>query len=193
MKLIIASNNAHKIYEIKQILAGKFDEILSLKDAGVDHETVEDGNTFMENALKKAREIAEISGCAALADDSGLCVEALGGAPGIYSARYAGVTDSTIRDAENVKFLLKNLDNAENRSAKFTCAVALVHPDGKEVTAEGYMHGSIIDSPRGSAGFGYDPVFLPDGYIRTVAELSDGEKNSISHRGRALELLLTKI
>ena len=193
MKLIIASNNAHKIYEIKQILAGKFDEILSLKDAGVDHETVEDGNTFMENALKKAREIAEISGCAALADDSGLCVEALGGAPGIYSARYAGVTDSTIRDAENVKFLLKNLDNAENRSAKFTCAVALVYPDGKEVTAEGYMHGSIIDSPRGSAGFGYDPVFLPDGYIRTVAELSDGEKNSISHRGRALELLLTKI
>ena len=108
MKLIIASNNAHKIYEIKQILAGKFDEILSLKDAGVDHETVEDGNTFMENALKKAREIAEISGCAALADDSGLCVEALGGAPGIYSARYAGVTDSTIRDAENVKFLLKS-------------------------------------------------------------------------------------
>lgn len=193
MKLIIASNNAHKIYEIKQILAGKFDEILSLKDAGVDHETVEDGNTFMENALKKAREIAEISGCAALADDSGLCVEALGGAPGIYSARYAGVTDSTIRDAENIKFLLKNLDNAENRSAKFTCAVALVYPDGKEVTAEGYMHGSIIDSPRGSAGFGYDPVFLPDGYIRTVAELSDSEKNSISHRGRALELLLTKI
>ncbi len=193
MKLIIASNNAHKIYEIKQILAGKFDEILSLSEAGVDHETVEDGTTFAENALKKAREIAEITGCAALADDSGLCVSALGGAPGVISARYAGggVVHST--DAENNALLLKNLEGATDRAAYFICAMALVYPDGRLVSAEGYMYGNIIDTPRGSQGFGYDPLFLPVGEVRTVAELSDSEKNAISHRGNALKNLLSKI
>ena len=193
MKLIIASNNAHKIHEIKQILAGKFDEMLSLFEAGVDHETVEDGTTFAENALKKAREIAEITGCAALADDSGLCVPALDGAPGVISARYAGggVVHST--DAENNALLLKNLEGVSDRGAYFICAMALVYPDGKIVSAEGYMHGNIIDSPRGSQGFGYDPLFLPAGESRTVAELSDAEKNAISHRGNALKNLLSKI
>ena len=193
MKLIIASNNAHKIQEIKQILSGRFDEILSLREAGVDHETVEDGETFMDNALKKAREISEITGCAALADDSGLCVNALGGAPGIISARYAGGGVEHSTDAENNTLLLENLKNTTDRSAYFICTVALVYPDGREICAEGYMHGSIIDSPRGAQGFGYDPLFLPDGETRTAAELSDGEKNAISHRGNALKNLLSKI
>ena len=193
MKLIIASNNVHKIHEIKQILAGKFDEILSLSEAGVYHETVEDGATFAENALKKAREIAEITGCAALADDSGLCVSALDGEPGVISARYAGggVVHST--DAENNALLLKNLEGVSDRGAYFICAMALVYPDGRLVSAEGYMHGNIIDSPRGNQGFGYDPLFLPVGESRTVAELSDEEKNAISHRGNALKNLLSKI
>lgn len=193
MKLIIASNNAHKIYEIKQILSGKFDEILSLREAGVDHETVEDGATFAENAYKKAREIAEITGCAALADDSGLCVNALDGAPGIISARYAGGGVNHSTDAENNALLLKNLTGVEDRSAYFVCTIALVYPDGRLVSAEGFMHGSIIDTPRGQQGFGYDPLFLPCGESRTVAELSDGEKNAISHRGNALKNLLSKI
>lgn len=193
MKLIIASNNSHKIYEIKQILKDRFEEILSLKDAGVDHETVEDGDSFMANALKKAREIAEITGCAALADDSGLCVDALGGEPGIYSARFAGESDPKLRDGANNRLLLSRLDGVADRGAHFTCAVALVYPDGTQVTAEGYMQGSIIDTPRGSQGFGYDPIFLPVGYDRTVAQLSDGEKNAISHRGNALKNLLSKL
>ena len=193
MKLIIASNNAHKIHEIKQILSGKFDEILSLREAGVDHETVEDGKTFMENALKKAREIAEITGFAALADDSGLCVNALGGAPGIISARYAGDGVRHSTDAENNALLLKNLEGVSDRSAYFICTIALVNPDGREICAEGYMHGSIIEAPRGAQGFGYDPLFLPLGESRTAAELSNEEKNAISHRGNALNNLLEKI
>ncbi len=193
MKLIIASNNAHKIYEIKQILSGKFEEILSLREAGVDHETVEDGKTFAENALKKAREIAEITGCAALADDSGLCVNALDGAPGIYSARYAGGCSEHSADEENNALLLKNLAGKADRSAYFICTVALVYPDGRELLSEGFMHGKIIESPRGINGFGYDPLFLPDGESRTAAELSDEEKNAISHRGNALKNLLIKI
>lgn len=193
MKLIIASNNAHKVQEIKQILAGKFEEMLSLREAGVTHETVEDGSTFVENALKKAREIAEITGYAAIADDSGLCVNALDGAPGIYSARYAGECAEHTTDEANNLLLLKKLDGVSDRSAYFICTVALVYPDGREVLAEGYMHGSIIDTPRGVRGFGYDPLFLPMGESRTVAELSDAEKNAISHRGRALTELLNKI
>ncbi len=193
MKLIIASNNTHKVGEIKQILDGKFDEILSLREAAVDHETIEDGDSFMANSLKKAREIAEITGCAALADDSGLCVDALGGAPGIYSARYAGEDDPKLRDKANCDLLLKNLQGETNRGAHFTCAIALVYPDGREVRAEGYMHGEIINAPRGSAGFGYDPLFQPVGYTCTVAEMSENEKNSISHRANALADLLTKI
>lgn len=193
MRLIIASNNAHKIHEIKQILDGKFEEMLSLREAGVDHETVEDGQTFAENALKKAREIAQITGCAAMADDSGLCVNILDGAPGIFSARYSGCTIPGQVDKANNDLLLKNLDGKTDRSAYFVCTVALVYPDGREIVAEGYMHGEIIDTPRGPHGFGYDPIFLPAGQTRTAAELSDEEKNAISHRGRALQNLLTKI
>ena len=193
MRLIIASNNAHKIYEIKKILSGKFDEIFSLREAGIDHDTVEDGKTFMENSLKKAREIAALSGAAALADDSGICAHALDGAPGIYSARYAGVDGGHGADAANNALLVKNLRDKTDRTAHYTCAMALVYPDGREVTAEGYMYGSIVDTPRGTHGFGYDPHFVPDGESRTVAEMSDEEKNAISHRANALSLLLSKI
>ena len=193
MKLIIASNNAHKIYEIKKILSGKFEEILSLKEAGVSHETVEDGSTFMENALKKAREISEITGCAALADDSGICAHALGGAPGIYSARFAGEYKGQESDDANNALLLEKLSDKEDKTAHYTCAMALVYPDGREVTSEGYMYGSIINEYRGTHGFGYDPLFVPDGESRTVAEMSDDEKNLISHRANALANLLSKI
>ncbi len=188
MKLIIASNNKHKIYEIKKILGTKFAEILSLKEAGITHETVEDGLTFSENALKKAKEIAEISGCAALADDSGICVDVLGGAPGVYSARFSGGGDE-----ENNKLLLKKLGNEENRKAHYTCAMALVYPDGRRIMSEGYMYGEITDNPRGDRGFGYDPLFIPAGESRTVAEMTDDEKNAISHRANALAKLLSKL
>lgn len=193
MKLIIASNNAHKIYEIKKILSGKFDEILSLREAEVEHETVEDGSTFMENSLKKAREISEITGCAALADDSGICAHALDGAPGIYSARFAGEYKGQESDDANNALLLQKLADKSDKTAHYTCAMALVYPDGREVTAEGYMYGTITDNPRGTRGFGYDPLFIPAGEVRTVAEMTDEEKNLISHRANALNILLTKL
>ena len=187
MKLIIASNNAHKIYEIKKILSGKFDEILSLKEANVHHETVEDGSTFMENSLKKAREISEITGCAALADDSGICVDALGGAPGIYSARFCGRHGD---DEANNRLLVEKLRDVDQRSAHYACAVSLVFPDGKEFHAEGFLHGEIVDEPRGNGGFGYDPYFYLPAYGCTAAELPSEEKNKISHRAEALKKLL---
>ena len=193
MKLIIASNNAHKIHEIKKILSGKFEEIVSLREAGISHETVEDGKTFIENAVKKAKETAEISGCAALADDSGITAHALGDEPGIYSARYASLDGENADDNANNALLLKKLADKEDKSAYYTAAIALVYPDGKTVTAEGYMYGTLISEARGNRGFGYDPIFVPDGETRTVAEMTDEEKNAISHRAKALSALLKKI
>jgi XTP/dITP diphosphohydrolase len=190
MKLIIASNNKHKIYEIKKILGEKFDEIISLREAGIDHETVEDVDTFMANAVKKAREIAEIYGVTTLADDSGICCDALGGAPGVFSARFAGTHGD---DENNNRYLLELLEDKSDKSAHYTCAMALAYPDGHLVTAEGYMYGSITKDRRGDRGFGYDPLFIPVGESRTVAEMSDEEKNAISHRGKALEALLEKL
>ena len=190
MKLIIASNNKNKIYEIKKILGDKFESILSQREAGIEHETVEDGKTFLENAAKKAREIAEISGCAALADDSGICVHALGGEPGIYSARYSGGHGN---DEDNNNLVLKNLEGKEDKTAHYTCAVVLAYPDGREISAEGYMYGEITKDRRGDRGFGYDPIFVPVGERRTVAEMTDEEKNLISHRANALRLLLQKL
>ena len=191
MKLIIASNNAHKIYEIKKILSGKFDEIISLREAGISHETVEDGNTFIENALKKAREICEISGDCALADDSGICVDALDGAPGIYSARFAGDYTGNAPDEANNALLLEKLRDKSDRSAHYTSAIALVYPTGREVVAEGYMYGKIIDTPRGTRGFGYDPLFVSS--IGCFGELTDSEKDSVSHRGNALRKFTEEI
>lgn len=195
MKLIIASNNAHKIREIRQILGPHFDEILSLSEAGICHETVEDGCTFMENAVKKASEIAALSGAAALADDSGLCVDALDGAPGIYSARFCGHHGD---DAENNRTLLARMRQAAAQGrtgcgAHYTCAIALVYVDGTTVTAEGYLYGHLLTAPRGTGGFGYDPLFVPEGQERTLAEFTDEEKNAISHRARALAALLQRL
>ena len=190
MKLILASNNAHKLREIRAILGGDFEEIVSLREAGIDHETVEDGQTFLENAEKKAREIAELSGCCALADDSGLCVDALGGAPGIYSARFCGVHGD---DAANNRLLLEKLEGVEDRGAHFTCAVALVRPDGSSVCAEGYFYGQIAREETGSNGFGYDPLFFVPEYGCTSAELPPETKNAISHRANALKALLKKL
>ncbi|MBR7116573.1 MAG: RdgB/HAM1 family non-canonical purine NTP pyrophosphatase [Clostridia bacterium] len=190
MKLIIASNNKHKIYEIKKILGGCFEEIVSLKEAGIDHETVEDGTTFMENAIKKAREISLLSGVAALADDSGITAHALGDEPGIFSARYSGGHGD---DEANNALLIERLKDKDDKGAHYTCAMALSYPDGRLVTAEGFMYGSIIEEGRGERGFGYDPIFVPVGESRTVAEMTDEEKNAISHRGKALEELLLKL
>ena len=190
MKLIIASNNAHKLVEIKAILGSCFDEIVSMREAGIVHETVEDGSTFMENAVKKAREMAEISGCCALADDSGICVDALDGAPGIYSARFSGVHGD---DEANNRLLLKKLEGVNDRGAHYTCAMALCYPDGRIVTSEGYMYGEIGYEEKGENGFGYDPLFILPQYGKTSAEISPEEKNAISHRGEALRLLLEKL
>ena len=150
MKLILASNNQHKLKEIREILGGYFDEILTLREAGIVHETVEDGETFLENAAKKAREIAEISGCCALADDSGICVDALGGAPGVHSARFSGVHGD---DRANNELLLQKMQGVEDRSAHFTCAVVLARPDGTQLSAEGYFYGQIAKEEAGSNGF----------------------------------------
>ena len=187
MKLIIASNNAHKLVEIKAILGCAFDEIITMREAGIEHETVEDGKTFLENAEKKAREITEISGCPALADDSGICVDALGGAPGIYSARFCGHHGD---DEANNRLLLEKLRGVENRSAHFTSAVVLTMPDGRKFEAEGYFYGEITDRPAGKNGFGYDPLFFVPEYGCTSAELTPEEKNAVSHRGAALRKLL---
>ncbi len=190
MKLILATNNAHKVTEMKAILAPFFDEILSMRESGLDHETVEDGETFMENAVKKARELAELSGCCAIADDSGLCVDALGGAPGIYSARFSGTHGD---DAANRRVLLEKLEGNTNRAAHFTCAIALAWPDGRLLTSEDYLYGEIAYEERGENGFGYDSLFLlPKRGLRT-AEISPEEKNRISHRGKALRGLVKKL
>ena len=190
MKLIIASNNAHKLEEIRAILGDSFEEILSLREAGIDHETVEDGQTFLENAEKKAREIMEISGCCALADDSGLCVDALDGAPGIYSARFSGVHGD---DKANNRVLLQKMQGVEDRSAHFTCAMVLVRPDGSTVKAEGRMYGVIAHEEAGCYGFGYDSLFYLPERGCTNAQLTPEQKNAISHRAKALHGLVAQL
>ena len=179
MKLIVATHNQHKIREISQILPD-FD-IVADDPEGVE----ENAPDFVGNALIKVRAIAaKHAGCWCLADDSGLEVAALGGAPGVRSARYAGEPSNT---SANNALLLKNLTGITDRRANFTCAIALVDPSGAEHTAVGKCFGRIAETPSGSAGFGYDPLFVPDGHDVSFADLSADEKNAISHRGRALE------
>lgn len=190
MKLIIASGNRHKVREIREILGDAFEEIVSMTEAGIDHDTVEDGATFLENARKKAREIMEISGCAAIADDSGICVPALGGAPGVFSARYCGRHGD---DEANNRLLLKNMEEMTDRRAYYTCAMVIAYPDGHTKEAEGYMHGTLRYEGRGTGGFGYDPLFVPNGGTKTLAEYTAEEKNAISHRAEALRKLLASV
>lgn len=182
MKLVAATGNQHKLKEIREILTDY--EIISAREAGFEGDVEETGTTFLENALLKAHAVCAATGLPALADDSGLCVEALGGAPGVYSARYSGGGD-----AENRALLLKNLHGVGNRGAYFSCAIALVFPDGREFTSEGRSYGTIIEEERGSNGFGYDPLFLSNELKKTFAEASEEEKNAVSHRGRALRAL----
>lgn len=190
MKLIIASNNAHKVREIRQILGGVFTDMHTLQEAGLSIEVVEDGVTFAENAVKKAEEVlAAAPGYdAALADDSGLIVDALGGAPGVYSARYAGEQHD---DADNNRKLMADMAGVPRaqRTCRFASAVALARRGRPTVTAEGACEGLLLDAPRGENGFGYDPYFLYEPAGRSFAELSADEKNAVSHRRRALEAL----
>lgn len=191
-KLVIASNNQGKIAEIKEILNPFYREIFSLKDMSLKLDVVEDGNTFRENAIKKACEAMKISGCAALADDSGLEVEALGGRPGVYSARFAG---EHATDDENNQRLLALMDGipAEERRASFRCCIAISFPNGRILTAEGSCPGYIGYAPRGNQGFGYDPLFIVTEYGQTFAEIAPSIKNHISHRAKALQAIREKL
>lgn len=185
MELVIATKNKKKIEEIKRITSDLNIKILTYDDFPEFPDVVEDGATFRENAAKKSLAIAKFTGKPVLSDDSGLEVYALGGAPGIFSARFAG---ESANDSENVKKLLEIMKHLKNkdRRARFVCCIALAMPDLKTYFFEGTVEGRIIKEPRGQNGFGYDPVFVPIGSRRTFAEMSDKEKDSISHRGRAL-------
>lgn len=179
-ELILASNNAHKVEEIKSILEDY--SILTLKDINYTKEIVEDGSTFEENALIKARTICKYSGKTAISDDSGLSVDLLDGRPGVYSARYS--KEQT--DEKNIEKVLLEL-NGQKSKAKFVSVIALVKPDGTELTFRGECHGEIIFEKRGTNGFGYDPIFYAPSLDKTFAELSAEQKNSISHRKQSLE------
>ena len=183
MKLVIATRNAHKLEEIHDIFDFQDLEVLSAFDFPDVPDVVEDRETLEENAEKKAVEIARATGCWAMADDSGLEVDALDGAPGVYSARYAGEHCSYTDN--NVK-LLAELAGRESRSARFRTVIALSDPEGNVRTVSGECSGRIIEAPRGTNGFGYDPLFVPDGYTETFAELPAELKNRISHRANAL-------
>jgi len=192
-RVIVATGNPHKVDEIRAALPDSGLEFVAAAEAGVWIEPEETGDTFLQNARIKARAAFELFGCGALADDSGLEVDALDGAPGVRSARYAGEKAS---DANNNTKLLSALQGvaAEQRKARFRCVIVLIAEDGSEVVADGACEGSIGFSPRGDKGFGYDPLFLPaDASGRTMAELSIAEKTAISHRGRALAALQEKI
>lgn len=191
MNLIIASNNKHKVEEISTILAGKFDSIKSLAEANIVCDPDESGATFLENALIKANAVGKLCNCAVLADDTGLCVDALGGKPGIFSARYAATAECGAHDdAANRKKLLQDLRGAQNRSAHFECVVVLRYPNGKLLSATGKVNGRILTEEHGTNGFGYDSLFFADDLQKTFAEADSHEKNAVSHRGRALAALL---
>ena len=184
-KLVFATNNAHKLEEIRAILGDKV-EILSLNDINCHADIPETADTLQGNAALKAQYIYENYGLDCFADDTGLEVEALNGAPGIYSARYAGGEG---HDSEaNMKKLLSEMQNKDNRKARFRTVIYLIE-GGKEHFFEGIVNGSIIRERKGGAGFGYDPVFIPDGYSETFAEMGNDEKNKISHRARAVQKL----
>jgi len=187
-ELIVATRNRGKLVEISQLLGEYVHTILSLQDFPDLPEIVEDGATFEENALKKATSTALATGRPVIADDSGLTVEVLGGKPGVYSARFAG---DDANDAENNEKLLRELSGipVEKRLASFRCVIALSLPDGTQQTFTGELEGLILETPRGSGGFGYDPLFFVQEYNKTLAELPLDIKNRISHRGKALNKL----
>jgi XTP/dITP diphosphohydrolase len=194
VRAVLATRNAHKVTEVARILAA-YDapllaelELVGLDDVGFAGDVAETGATFADNALLKARAVAAATGLLALADDSGICVEALGGMPGVLSARWAGRHGD---DEANLRLVLAQLADVpdERRGAAFVCAAAAVAPDGRELVREGRLEGLVVRAPRGSGGFGYDPIFQPLGEARTTAELGPAEKDAISHRGRAFRAL----
>lgn len=187
LKIVAATTNAGKLREIREILSDY--EVVSAADVGYFDDVEETGATFMENALLKARAASQAIGLPVLGDDSGLCVDALNGEPGIYSARYSGKGM-----VENRQLLLKNLQGKSNRAAHFTCAMALVFPDGREYTVEGLTYGIIATEEQGGAnGFGYDCLFVSDDLGKPFSMATAEEKNAVSHRGRALQNLLNKL
>ncbi len=186
MKLLAATTNQGKIREISEILSGLGISVVTPQELNLTLDVKEDGTTFAENAAIKARAWSRAAGMPAVADDSGLCVDALEGRPGVLSARFSG-PDAT--DAKNIALLLKHMEDKPNRSARFVCAAALAWETGEVILAEGVYEGVIIREPRGSGGFGYDPVFLDPELNRTLAEMSPEEKNARSHRRKALDEL----
>ncbi|GAA5062403.1 XTP/dITP diphosphohydrolase [Thermocatellispora tengchongensis] len=189
-RLVLATRNPGKIVELRRILAegGLPVELVGLEEFPQIGEVAETGLTFAENALLKAHAVARGSGLPAVADDSGLCVEALNGMPGVFSARWSGRHGD---DTANLDLLLAQISDVpdDRRAAHFACAAALALPTGEEWVVEGALHGTLIRRPRGTGGFGYDPIFVPDGEGRTTAEMAPAEKDAISHRGRAFRAL----
>jgi XTP/dITP diphosphohydrolase len=189
MRIVAATQNKHKIGEIQTIMGEFGMEVVSQAEAGLpDIDVEEDGDTFEANSEKKAREIMRLCGEITVADDSGLMVDALGGAPGVISARFAGDHGNDEKNNEKLLALLAGTA-PEDRTARFVSVITMVYPDGRKIVARGECEGHIIYQPRGAGGFGYDPLFVPNGFDRTFAELSGAEKNKISHRAVALQNL----
>ena len=185
MKMVLASKNQKKMKEMNEILSGMGVEVCLQSDVGIDIDVEETGTTFEENSLLKAKAVMEASGLPAIADDSGLCVDALNGAPGVYSARYGG---DGLDDTGRYKLLLANMPRGAARTAKFVSVITCCFPNGDVLTARGECPGTIAFAPMGEGGFGYDPVFFVPELKKTFAQLTAGEKNAISHRGTALKL-----
>jgi XTP/dITP diphosphohydrolase len=195
MKFVLATRNSHKATELKRILEDlDLDcELLTVADFPDAPEVEETESTFEGNALLKARALAKFTGLAAIADDSGLCVDALDGNPGVLSARWSGASENV--DQANFDLVLEQVKDvpAKNRGAKFVCAAVAVFPDGQELVAIGEMFGHLLNAPTGENGFGYDPIFVPQGFKVSTAQMSSAEKDAISHRGKALNDLAVQI
>ena len=193
MKLVLASKNPHKLVEIRQITDKFGIELVLQSELGIDIDVEENGTTFEENSFIKANAVMQATGLPALADDSGICVDALGGAPGIYSARYG--FDESLDDWGRLELLLKNTEQVPDgqRQAKFVCVITMVMPDGRTVQARGEIHGELLRAPAGENGFGYDPIFYYPPLGKTTAELSPEEKNQVSHRANALKIFNEKL
>ena len=190
MKFILASQNQHKLVEMQNILSAHGVEVVLQSELGLHVEVEETGATFAENAMLKAKAVMAASGLPAIADDSGVCVDALSGAPGVYSARYGG---PELDDVGRYRLLLENMRGARDRTAHFTSAIACAFPNGDTIEAEGICPGMIAYAPQGDGGFGYDPVFFLPQRKKTFAQLTAEEKNEISHRGKALALFREKL
>lgn len=190
MKLVLASKNKKKLVEMNAILGQLGIEVCSEAEAGVDLDVEETGTTFEENSLIKAKAVMEASGMPAIADDSGLCVDALGGAPGVYSARYGG---EGLDDAGRTRLLLENMRGQSPRTCRFVSVITCCFPNGDVISARGECEGTVAFAPMGDGGFGYDPVFFVPALKKTFAQLSAEEKNGMSHRGRALEVFKVKL